>query len=375
MIKTWTYNEEYKFLRTKILKTIDKSLKSGNIFFGSEIKKFENNFSKIYEFKYGVAVSSGTDALLISLLAIGIKKGDEIITVSNTAIATISAIISTGAVPKFVDVGEDYLIDVSKIERKITKRTKAIIPVHLYGQLCQIEKICKIAKKYNLKIIEDCAQAQGAKYKKGYAGTFGEAGCFSFYPTKVLGAYGDGGFIGTNNKSLFEKVRQIRFYGIDQINKKNKFFNKYYANIHGVNSRIDEIQCGILNLKISNVPNYINARRKIASIYNKELESTTLILPKENKDNRHVYHLYVVYHVKRDIILKKLQKYKIFLSIQYPFPVHKMNAYTKYNKKIAHLPLTDKFSKGIFSLPVYPTLKSKDLMKFIKILKKVIKSV
>ena len=375
MIKSWSYKEEYGLLRKKILKTIDNTLKSGNIFFGKQIKKFENNFSKYNDIKYSTAVGSGTDALYIALLALGVKKGDEVITVTNTAIATISAIVSVGAIPKYVDVGDDYLIDVNQIEKKITKRTKVIIPVHLYGQSCQIDKICKIAKKFNLKIIEDCAQAQGAKYKNKCVGTFGDISCFSFYPTKILGAYGDGGLIGTSQKSLYEKVRQIRFYGIDQINKKNKFYEKYYANIHGVNSRIDEIQCAILNLKLPQVESNINKRRRIAKIYKKELERTSLVLPKENQHNRHAYHLFVVFHKKREIIFKRLKKYKIFLSIQYPYPVHKMKGYKKYNKNLSSLNESEKFANGIFSLPIYPALKINEILRFTKILKKIIKSI
>ena len=375
MIKSWSYQKEYVFLRKRILKEIDASLNSGNIFFGKQIKKFENNFSKYNKIKYSAAVGSGTDALYISLLALGVKKGDEVITVSNTAIATVSAIVSAGAIPKFVDVGDDYLINVNQIERKITKKTKVIIPVHLYGQSCQIDKICKIAKKFKLKIIEDCAQAQGAKYKNKFVGTFGDLSCFSFYPTKILGAYGDGGMIGTKDKSLYEKIRQIRFYGIDQINKKNKFYKKYYANIHGVNSRIDEIQCAILNLKLPYVASNIKKRQRIAKIYNKELKETNLILPKENKHNKHSYHLFVVYHKNRKLIFKHLKKHKIFLSIQYPYPVHKMNGYKKYNKNLISLPMSEKLSTGIFSLPIYPTLKDSEILGFIKILKKIIKSI
>ena len=374
MIKSWSYKKEYSLMRKKILNVIDNSLRTGNIFFGKQINKFENNFSKYNKVKYSTAVGSGTDALYISLLAIGIKKGDEVITVSNTAIATVSAIVSAGAIPRFVDIGDDYLINVSKIERVITKKTKVIIPVHLYGQSCQIDKICKIAKKFKLKIIEDCAQAQGAKYKNKFVGTYGDMSCFSFYPTKILGAYGDGGMICTNNKSLYEKIRQIRFYGIDQINKKNKFYNKYYANIHGVNSRIDEIQCAILNLKLPNVISNIKRRQEIAKIYKKELKDTNLILPKENNHVKHAYHLFVVYHKKRKIIFKQLKKNKIFLSIQYPYPIHKMNGYRKYNKDLTSLPVSEKFSNGIFSLPIYPTLQNNEILNFIKVLKKIVKA-
>ncbi len=375
MIKSWSYKKEYALLRKQILNRVDRSLHSGNIFFGEQIKKFEINFSKYNKLKYSTAVGSGTDALLIALLALGIKKGDEVITVSNTAIATVSAIVSAGATPRFVDVDDDYLMDVSQLEEKITKKTRVIIPVHLYGQACQIDKICKIAKKHKLKIIEDCAQAQGAKFKNQFVGTFGDMSCFSFYPTKILGAYGDGGMICANNRSLYEKIRQIRFYGIDQINKKNKFYKKYYANIHGINSRIDEMQCTILNLKLPFVASNIEKRRKIAKIYERELKNMDIILPKENLHNKHAYHLFVVFHKKRELIFKHLKKHKIFLSIQYPYPVHKMRGYNKYNRNLISLPKSEKFSKGIFSLPMYPTLEINEILTFIKVLKKIIKSI
>ena len=375
MIKSWSYKKEYALLRKQILNRVDRSLNSGNIFFGKQIKKFEINFSKYNKLKYSTAVGSGTDALLIALLALGVKKGDEVITVSNTAIATVSAIVSAGATPRFVDVDDDYLMDVSQLEEKITKKTKVIIPVHLYGQACQIDKICKIAKKHKLKIIEDCAQAQGAKFKNQFVGTFGDMSCFSFYPTKILGAYGDGGMICANNRSLYEKIRQIRFYGIDQINKKNKFYKKYYANIHGINSRIDEMQCTILNLKLPFVASNIEKRRKIAKIYERELKNTDIILPRENPLNKHAYHLFVVFHKKRELIFKHLKKHKIFLSIQYPYPVHKMRGYNKYNRNLISLPKSEKFSKGIFSLPIYPTLEINEILTFIKVLKKIIKSI
>ena len=202
MIEFWTYKKEYSKLKGILLKKIDKTLSKGVIFFGDELNKFERKFKSKYKSKFGCAVGSGTEALLIALESINIKKGDEVITASNTAIPTISAIINSGAVPKLVDIGDDYLIDCSKIEKSITKKTKAIIPVHLYGQSCDMNRIIKIAKKYKLKIIEDCAQAQGAKYRNRFVGTIGDVGCFSFYPTKILGSYGDGGFILTKKRII-----------------------------------------------------------------------------------------------------------------------------------------------------------------------------
>ena len=375
MIKSWSYKKEYKDLRGQILKKIDQTLKSGNIFFGKQLGIFEKNFIKENNLKFGTAVGSGTEALYISLLALNIGKGDEVITVSNTAIATVSAIESTGAKARFIDVRKDYLMDVSKIQKAITKNTKAIIPVHLFGQSCEIDKICKIAKKNRLKVIEDCAQAQGAKYKNKFVGTFGDISCFSFYPTKILGAYGDGGFVGSKNKLLIEKVKRIRLYGMDKINKKNKFFNKYYSNEHGINSRIDEIQCSILNLKLKKVKSFIIKRRKIANIYKKNLYKTSLVLPPENKNCEHVYHLFVVYHKKRNLIFKKLKKYNIYPNINYEYPIHLMKAYKSKISKSRGLSNSEKFAKGIFSLPIYPNLEPKNISRFIGILKKILKTI
>jgi aminotransferase EvaB len=199
MIEFWSYKRELQKHKNEINLNIKKTLNSGQIFFGKETDKLEKNFIRKYKSKYAIAVGSGTDALLISLKSLGIKQGDEIITAANTAIPTISAIRSLGAIPKLVDIGDDYLIDTSQIKRIITKKTKVIIPVHLYGQACNMDEINKISKEYKLKIIEDCAQSQGSKYKNKFCGTIGDTGCFSFYPTKILGAYGDGGLILTNN--------------------------------------------------------------------------------------------------------------------------------------------------------------------------------
>ena len=211
MIRFWSYKRELKRYKKTINQKINKSLNSGLIFFGEELKEFEKKFINKYKSKYGIAVGSGTDSLFISLKTLGIKKGDEEITAANTAIPTISAIRSAGAIPKLVDIGDDYLIDVSKIENEITKKTKVIIPVHLYGQTCDMDKIIEISKIYKLKIIEDCAQSQGAKYKNKFCGTIGKLGCFSFYPTKILGAYGDGGFITTNSLKMFQIIKRLRY--------------------------------------------------------------------------------------------------------------------------------------------------------------------
>ena len=375
MISFWSYKREYKKFNKKILSNLDKVLLKGNIFFGSELKKFEKNFLSKYKSNYGIAVGSGTDALYISLKALNIKNGDEVITAANTAIPTISAIVNSGAIPKLVDVGEDYLIDTLKIEKQINKKTKAIIPVHLYGQSCDMDKIKKIATKHNLKIIEDCAQAQGAKYKNKFVGNFGDFGCFSFYPTKILGTYGDGGFVIAKNFKDYEKIKRLRFYGIETSNKSNVYYNKYYANENGLNSRLDEIQSSILNLKMKYVNKYISQRNKLANLYLKYLRETSLKLPKTNKTNQHVYHLFTVRHSKRNFIINMLNKKKIGTRIIYPFPINSMNGYKKFNFNNKELKNTIKFSKEIFSLPLYPELKVSEVIKICSNLKEILKKI
>ena len=375
MIKFWNYTREYKLLRKEIITKVDKTISKGVTFFGNELKSFESNFLKKYKSKFGIAVGSGTDALLISLRAIDIKNGDEVITAANTAIPTISAIVNCGAKPRLVDVGEDYLMNTSKIEKLINKKTKAIIPVHLYGQSCDMDKINKIAKKYKLKIIEDCAQAQGAKYKNRYVGTIGDFGCFSFYPTKVLGAYGDGGFILTKNFKDYLKIRRLRFYGIETLDKNNTFYNKYYANENGFNSRLDEIQSSILNVKLKYLDKFINRRVKLANLYIKYLEKTDLKLPKINKFNDHVFHLFTVSHPKKRKIVKILNKKNISTRVIYPYPINTMKAYKNLKFKHKDYVNSNKFSKTIFCLPLYPELKNSEVKKICNTLDNILKKI
>ena len=368
MIQSWDYQNEYKFLSRKIFSSIKRVFKSGNLFFGNELNKFEKEFLKQNKSKYGVAVANGTDALYLSLKALNIGKGDEVITVANTAIPTVSAIVNAGANVKFVDVGKDYLIDIDQIEESITKNTKAIIAVHLYGQSCNMQKILALGKKYKIKIIEDCAQAQGAKYRNQNVGNFGITGCFSFYPTKILGAYGDGGFVTTNNKKLFQKIRRLRFYGMEQIDQSKWWNKKYFAVENGMNSRLSEIQASILNIKIKYLNSFIKKRRQIADMYQKHITNPKVIKPPVEKSNFHVYHLYVVRSENRERILKKMKQLKINLSIQYPYPLHKMQAYK--HSKYKNLQNTEKFAKTIFSLPTYPDIEKWKIKKIIDILNK-----
>ena len=371
MIKYWEYSKEYKKLRSNILIKIDKVFKSGKLFFGNQLLKFENSFVKYNKAKFGLGVASGTDALIIALKSFDITYGDEVITVANTAIPTVASIVNVGATPVFVDIGKDCLMDVSKIENKITKKTKAIIAVHLYGQMCNMDKIIQISKKYKLIVIEDCAQSCGAIYRNKKSGTLGDVGCFSFYPTKILGSYGDAGFIIFRNKKKFEKARRLRFYGLETNNKKNKWNKKYYSFESGINSRLNEIQASILNIKIKFLENFINKRIEIANFYNKNLKDLKLIVPEMKKNNRHVFHIYPILVDNRDEMIRELKDKKVEVNVNYPIPIHKMKAYKKYVCKDCDcLPLTERYAKKIVSLPIYPDIEKKKLNKIVAQIKK-----
>ena len=358
----WNYLEDYKKNKKKILSITDKVFSSGNLILSKEVLSFEKNFSTFTNNKFGIGVNSGTDALQIALMSIGVRKNDEVITVSNTAVPTVSAIISCNAKPVFVDVNEaDFLINTALIEKKITKKTKAIIPVNLYGQSANYKLIKKITKKYNIKIIEDCAQSAGAFYNNDPSGSLGDMAAFSFYPTKNLGAYGDGGMIVTKNKNLSLSCKKLRKYGMSK---------NYYSELHGINSRLDEIQAAILNFRLTKLNSNIIKRRKIAKIYNDNLKTDSLTLPIENSGNYHSYYVYVVRHPKRKKIMNYLMDNGIFCNISYPFPIHSMRGYKYLKVKNDDLKNTNKLSKEIFSLPMYPELSTVKLEKVINILNK-----
>jgi aminotransferase EvaB len=359
-INVWSYLDEYRLYKSQILKLVNKVFSSGNLILGNELKNLEKNFSKYIGNKFAVGVNSGTDAILIALLALGIKKGDEVITVSNTAVPTISAIVSTGAKPVFVDINEnDFLINTSEIKKKITKKTKVIIPVNLYGQSANIKELKKISKKNNIKILEDCAQSTGAKYKGEMCGSLADISAFSFYPTKNLGAYGDAGMIVTNSKILHDKCKMLRKYGMKKL---------YYSEFHGINSRLDEVQASILNFKLKKLNTNILKRRQIAKIYNKKIKNPQLILPKENNECYHSYYVYVIRSKKRNKLLNYLRKNNVFCNISYPFPIHLMRGYKYLKYKKGALPITEKLSNEILSIPMYPYLDSRKIYKVIKIL-------
>lgn len=355
-------SRQYKSIEKQLSRALKNVLNSGWFILGKNVELFEKEFASYIGRYYGIGVASGTDALFLSLLACGIKKGDEVITVPNTAIPTIAAISATGATPVLVDVNQFFTIDTAKIEEKITRRTKAIMPVHLYGQPCQMKPIIEIAKKHNLIIIEDCAQAHGAEYK-GRKVPFGDIGCFSFYPTKNLGAYGDGGIIVTDNANLSQKLKLLRNYGETE---------RFTHVIKGYNSRLDEIQAAILRAKLKYLNTWNIKRRKIAELYNNSI-SGLVSVPEVDKYNKHVYHLYVIKTEKRNKLKNFLYSNGIGTNIQYPIPVHLQKGYADLWYKKGDFPDCERYSKQILSLPIFPELNEKEINYICKIIRKFFK--
>ena len=348
--------KEYSEIKKDIHKAIQKVLNNQKFILGEELKRFEKEFAEYIEVKYAIGVNSGSDALFLAIKALGIKKNDEIITVSHTFVSTIDAIIRNGAKPIFVDINpETYCINVEKIEKEITKKTKAILPVHVYGHPAQMDKILTLAKKYKLFIIEDACQAHGAEYKGRKVGSIGDLGCFSFYPVKNLGGYGDGGAITTNNKKLAKKLIMLRNYGSPQ---------KYYHNFIGINSRLDELQAAILRVKLKHLDNWNKKRREISKLYNKFLKNTKVITPTEKKYAKHIYHLYVIRCKNRDKLQKYFFKKGIQTIIHYPIPVHLQKSYQNIKYKKNSLTITEKCANEILSLPMHPYLTERKI-KFI----------
>ncbi len=346
--------KEYLSISEELNFNIQKVLNSGFYVLGEEVKKFEEEFSKYTGTDYTVGVNSGSDALFLSLKSIGVGKGDEVITVSHTFTSTVDAIVRNGAKPVFVDINPDtYCMDILKIEEKITNKTKAILPVHLYGHPADMDPICKLKEDYGLYIIEDACQAHGAEYNGKKAGSIGDMGCFSFYPTKNLGAYGDGGAIVTDNEELKEKLIRMRNYGQSE---------KYHHDFVGINSRLDELQAVILQTKLKHLDGWIESRRKNAEVYTELLKGSDVIAPVEKPYSKHAYHLYVVRSRNRDYLKKKLLKNNIHTQIHYPIPVHKQKAYSSLNNDFS-LDTTDQICNEILSLPMHPWMDYEDILK------------
>lgn len=358
MILMNDFKSEYASLKKEINTAVNRVLESGWYILGSEVESFEQEFAKYVGSKYCIAVANGLEALQISLMSLNIGKGDEVITVSNTAVATVLAISNLGAKPVFVDVDDSYLMDVDQLKEKITPNTKAIIPVHLFGQVANMTKIKKLAKENNIKIVEDACQAHGASYRGKKSGTFGNLGCFSFYPTKNLGAYGDGGAIITNSKSLYEQCKMLRNYGQK---------NRYEHEILGLNSRLDEIQAAVLKVKLKHLDKFILKRNKIAQIYTKKLAGIKQIkIPIVNKGNYHSFHLFVIESENRDQLMSFLKESGVQCLIHYPIPVHKQKCYSSYNT--LKLKKTEYFAEKILSLPVHPMMTARQAEEICKLI-------
>lgn len=349
-MKFFSLEKHNKKHKKEILKKISNIIDEGVFIGGKEVLEFEKKLSKISKAKYAVALNSGTDALYLSLKALGIGQGNEVITTPFTFIATAESIVKVGAKPVFVDIGEDFNIDVSKIEEKITKNTKAILPVHLFGRLCNMKEILDISKKHNLFIVEDSCQAIGSK-------TQGDIACFSFYPTKNLSAFGDAGALTTNDKDLYEKILSLRNHGSSKE-------EKYLYNSFGVNSRMDVVQASILNIKIGNLKEYDKKRTEIARRYNKELKGIKdIILPSVSKCT---FHQYTILVNDRPKLLSYFKENDIPYAIYYPEPLHTQKM---FNLK-GECPVAENISKRVVSLPIYPELSIKDQSKIISAIKK-----
>lgn len=357
MIQFNDFKRELAVIGEEVSEAIQTVLESGWFILGKETEKFEEEFSKYVGTKFGIGVNSGSDALYLTVKALGIGEGDEVLTVSHTMISTVDAIARNGAKPVFVDINpETYVMDATKVEDKISHKTRALLPVHLYGHPVDMDPLIEIANKHDLYVIEDACQSHGAEYKTRKVGSIGIAGCFSFYPTKNLGAYGDAGMVVTDDEELTDKLKKMRNYGQS---KKN------YHDFVGVNSRLDEIQAVILRTKLRYLDKWNEKRRKLAIIYNELLEGAGAITPIEREYAKHVYHLYVIRH-KYKI---KLQQYLLNQGIQtfvhYPIPVHLQKAYATNAK----LPNTERICHEILSLPINPWLKEEEVEKISRIVR------
>lgn len=357
MIPFVDFTREYRDLKKEIDEAIRRVLKRGWFILGPELEHFEKSFAEYCHVPYCVGVNSGTDALYLSLLCAGIGRGDEVIVPVNTALPTAMAVSMTGARPVFVDCNELFLIDSKQVVRRINKKTKAIIAVHLYGQACDMDALLRISRRFRLTLIEDCAQAAGAEWKGKKVGSFGDFGCFSFYPTKNIGAYGDGGAIVTKSKKYYPKLLAERFYGQK---------DRLVCSMPGMNSRLDEIQAAILNVKLKYLDTWNRARQRIALQYRELIVNPEIALPSSGGLWKHVYHLFVVRAKKRDAIIKILRKHGVQTLIHYSTPLHRHPFYAKQEKN--RFPMAERVTSEIFSLPMYPYLQEREIKKIATIL-------
>lgn len=321
-----------------------KVLRSGWYVLGPEVAAFEEEFAAYTGAKYCVGLANGLDALWLAFRVLGIGAGDEVIVQANTYIASVMGITINGATPVFVEPDEYYNLDADKIEEKITDKTKAILVVHLYGQASNMEKICKLCEKYNLRLVEDCAQSHGACRSGKMTGTFGDIGCFSFYPSKNLGAFGDAGAIVTDDEEIARAMKMYRNYGSEK---------RYYNKVVGANSRLDELQAAMLRVRLTHMEELTQERRQIAARYTAELHNDKLILPTIREGVTHVWHQYVIRTEKRDELIAYLEEKGIGTIIHYPVPPHLAEAYEYLGHKKGVLPITEQYADTVLSIPMY----------------------
>lgn len=362
--RVWGYLDELAAEREEILAAINEVLDSGWLILGKQVEGFEQEFASYCGLGHGVGVNSGTDALFLGLKALGLGPGDEVVTVSNTAVPTVAAIVSTGAEARFVDIDpETYLMDTGLLEAAVGERTKCIVAVHLFGQCVDMDAVDALAKERGLSVLEDCAQAHGARQGERMAGAMSDVSAFSFYPTKILGGYGDGGLVATSDAELAAKVRRLRKYGMTKT---------YFADEHGYNTRLDELHAAILRKKLTHLDEYLARRRALAARYDAELAGTELVLPQTRPGNQHAYYLYVARHPARDRIIEALREHDIHLNVSYPWPIHTMPPYAAMGSEPGDLPHTELAAQEIFSLPMYPSLADAEQERVIDCLKRVL---
>lgn len=365
-IPTFDYLQQFSTLQNEILESIERVINSGQLILGDEVNKFEESFINFLGEKdsgFSVGVNSGTDALVVSLMSCGVGLGDEVITVSNTAVPTVSAIRMVGAKPVFCDVDESTaLINLNKITRCISPKTKAIVIVHLFGNVVDIDYLREILPNKRISIIEDCAQAHGGSINGKKAGALGDVSAFSFYPTKNLGAYGDAGLCFTRDEYLASEMKKIRMYGFD---------NACYSEREGINSRMDELQAAILNVKLPYLKQNIERRRELASYYN-ELLNPNIRCLKVPQGVKHAYHLYVICVKDRDRVRVLLSEQGVSSGTHYPYPIHLMKAYEFLGYRDGDLPITESLSKEVLSLPMYPELSKKSVEQVCEVLNNIV---
>lgn len=362
-IQVWDYRLEYEQESEEIAEAIERVFRSGRLILGEHVRSFEERFAAYCGVRFGVGVNSGTDALFLGLKALDIGPGDEVITVSNTAVPTVAAIGATGATPRFVDIDPaTYLMDVEQLEAAISPRTRCILPVHLFGQCVRMEVVREVAQRHALRVLEDCAQSHGALRNGVMAGAMSDVAAFSFYPTKILGGYGDGGMVVTNDPEIDARLRRLRLYGMEGRTFSEKFAlnSIYYSEEPGYNSRLDELHAAILLTKLPKLPGYVERRRQIAARYEALLADTPLTLPKTESGNQHAYYLYVCRHPARDQIIGELAKRDIVVNVSYPWPIHTMRAYESLGYRDGDFPQTEAAAREVFSLPMFPSLPEAD---------------